>query len=98
MREAREQNMFETRGLPGNSGCDGGVRVPVQVNPPGRDRVENPPAVPSFEEHAFRASNVDRRGISALVCERMPQMQVGSAHVLMKLKRGTIEILLKYFE
>src|ERR1019366_4731786 len=95
MREAREQNVFETRGLPGNGGCDGGVRVSVQVNPPGRYRVENPPAVLSCEEHAFRASNADRRGISALVGERMPRMQVGSAHVLMKLKRGAIESFLK---
>ena len=72
MREAREQNMFETRGLPGNGGCDGGVRVSVQVNPPGRYRVENPPAVLSFEEHAFRAANMDRRGVGTLVSEGMP--------------------------
>ena len=88
--------MFQARGLFGDGGSNGGMRMSVQVHPPGRYGVEYLAAVLSFKKHSFATANLERRGISAFVRERMPQMQVGCAHGLSKRQR--IEMLLKYFE
>src|SRR5258708_33390612 len=88
--------MFQARGLFGDGGSNGGMRMPVQVHPPGRYGVEDLAAVLSFKKYSFTTANLERRGISAFVRERVPQMQVGCAHSLSK--RLVVKMLFKYFE
>ena len=96
MRKSREENVFQSRSLLGNGRCNSGMRMAVQIDPPGRYGVENSAAVLSFKEHAFAAPNQQWRRISAFLRKRVPQMQVRCAHGL--LKHLPVEILLKYFD
>ncbi len=96
VRKSRKENMFQARGLFGDGGSNGGMRMPVQIRPPGRYGVEDLAAVLSFKKYSFTTANLERRGISAFVRERVPQMQVGCAHGLAK--RLVVKMLLKDFE
>ena len=96
VRKSRKENMFQARGLFRDGGSNRGMRMPVQIHPPGRYGVENLAAVLSFKKHSFTTANLERRGISAFVREWVPQMEAGCAHGLSKRQR--VEMLLKNFE
>jgi hypothetical protein len=96
MRKAREENMFEARGLFGDGRSNGRMRVAVNVYPPGRNRIQNSPAILQLEEYPFATANLKRWRVRAFVSERMPEVHILFSHVL--LKRGLVKSRCEHIE
>ena len=84
VRKSREEDVFEPRGLFGDGLRDGRMRVAVNVDPPGRNRVQNLAPVLRLNKNAFAAANGKWRRVHAFLRERMPEMEIGSAHNLLE--------------
>jgi len=77
VREAGEQHVIDSGGLSGDGGDDVRVSVPVEVDPPGGDAVDQAAAVVGVEVDAFGLCDTDRRWVERLLRERMPDLQAG---------------------
>ena len=80
VRKAREQDMLEPRGLLADGRRNRGMRVPVQIDPPRRDRIQNSAPVSGFEKHPIAPPDGRRRGFRAIAREWMPQMEFRFTH------------------
>lgn len=72
VRETREQNVLELPRLPGDGFGDAGVRVPVQIHPPRRNRVENAAAIGGVKPRPFATDGLQRRSVDTYARERVP--------------------------
>ena len=75
MRAAGEHDVFEPLRLLGERAVQSRMRVAVDVHPPRRGAVEQPPAVLGVEVHALRSDDRQRRRRRRHLRVRVPQMR-----------------------
>ena len=72
MSKSGEQNVVEASRLLGNCCNDCGMAVSVDVYPPGRDPIEQPPAVAGVQIHTGGVVNADWKRVKSWLGKRMP--------------------------
>src|SRR5229473_4187575 len=60
------------------------MRVAMKIDPPRRNRIQNLASVLGLYKNTLRAANGKGRWVHTFLCERMPEMEVGRAHILGK--------------
>jgi hypothetical protein len=96
MRETSEDDVLEFLRLGGNRCGNARIRVPMQVHPPGRNRIEDSTPVRKVQPDPFGADHMQRRRIKPRVCKGMPDFQ-GCRHCLRLLREcRAIEMVQKH--
>jgi hypothetical protein len=80
VREARKHHVLEPRRLRGKRGIQRGMRVAVNVDPPGGNAVEDAAAIVGVQVHAFAAHDRQRRRRRLHLRVRVPHARAIALH------------------